>query len=30
VLRNDFDVTKNKFSYTPLKELKTKVPEFFD
>ena len=30
VIRNDFDLTKNKFSYTPLKELETKVPEFLE
>ena len=29
VIGNDFDLTKNKFSYTSLKELETKVPEFF-
>jgi hypothetical protein len=28
VLRNDFDLIGNKFSYTPLKELETKVPNF--
>jgi hypothetical protein len=28
VLGNDFDLTKNKFSYTRLKELETKVPKF--
>ena len=29
VIGNDFDLTHNKFSYKPLKELETKVPEFF-
>jgi hypothetical protein len=29
VIGNDFDLTNNKFSYNPLKELETKVPEFF-
>jgi len=28
VIGNDFDVTNNKFSYTPLKELENKVPKF--
>ena len=30
VIGNDFDLTKNKFSYTPLKEVETKVPEIFE
>ena len=29
VIGNDFDLTNNMFSYTPLKEVETKVPEFF-
>ena len=29
VIGNDFDLTNNKFSYKPLKELETKVPEIF-
>ena len=28
VIGNDFDLTNNMFSYTPLKEVETKVPEF--
>jgi hypothetical protein len=28
VTGNDFDLTKNKFSYTFLKEVETKVPKF--
>jgi hypothetical protein len=27
VIGNDFDLTKDKFSYTPLKEVETKVPK---
>ena len=30
VIRNDFDLTNNMFSYKPLKEVETKVPEFFE
>jgi hypothetical protein len=29
VIEDDFDLTKNKFSYKRLKEVETKVPEFF-
>jgi hypothetical protein len=28
VIGNDFDLTSNKFSYTSLKEVDAKVPEF--
>jgi len=28
VIGNDFDLTNNKFSYKPLKELASKVPGF--
>ena len=28
VIRNDYDLTKNKFSYRRLKEREAKVPEF--
>ena len=30
VIGKDFDLTNNKFSYTPLKEVETKVPGFLE